>query len=170
MSALVLVDVQRNMLEGDGAIPDAEATRARLAELLDRARSSGAVIVHVQNDGGEGDPDLPGTSGWELVFTPRPDELVVRKSEPDTFASNSELQSDLRARGVSRLLLAGMQSEFCIAATARGGRANGFGVFLLSGAHTTFDQSRPASQIAEMIETELVSEGIESVDWSEASL
>jgi nicotinamidase-related amidase len=63
-----------------------------------------------------------------------------------------------------------MQSEFCIAATARGGCANGFDVFLLSGAHTTFDQSRPASQIAEMIETELVSEGIELVDWSEASL
>jgi nicotinamidase-related amidase len=170
MSALVLVDVQRNMLEGVGAVPDAEAMRARLAELLDRARGSGAAIVYVQNDGGEGDPDLPGTSGWELVFTPRPDELVVRKSEPDAFASASELRSDLRARGVSRLLLAGMQSEFCIAATARGGRANGFDVFLLSGAHTTFDQSRPASQIAAMIEAELVSEGIESVEWSEASL
>jgi nicotinamidase-related amidase len=140
------------------------------AGLLDRARGSGASVVHVQNDGGEGDPDLTGTSGWELVFTPRPGELVVRKSDPDTFASNPELESELRALGVSRLALAGMQSEFCIAATARGGRANGFDVFLLRGAHTTFNQSEPASKIADLIETTLAGEGIDAINWSEASL
>jgi nicotinamidase-related amidase len=168
MEALFLVDVQRNMLEGDGAVPAAHEIRERLEGLLNRAREAGAVLVHVQNDGGEGDPDLPGTEGWELVFAPAPDEIVVSKQQPDTFASNPKLASDLRAHGVDRLLIAGMQSEFCVSATAQGGKAAGFDVAVLRGAHTTFDQERSADEIAVATEHDLAGDGIAILDWTEA--
>jgi nicotinamidase-related amidase len=165
-----MVDVQRNMLEGDGAVPAAGQIRERLEGLLNRARQAGALLVHVQNDGGEGDPDLPGTEGWELAFAPAPDEIVVRKSEPDTFASNPTLAADLRSRGINRLLIAGMQSEYCVAATARGGKAAGFDVTVLRGAHATFDQQRSADEIAVATERELAQDGVAITDWAEAPL
>jgi nicotinamidase-related amidase len=168
MEALVLVDVQRNMLEGDGAVPAAKEIRKRLERLLNRARDAGAPLIHVQNDGGDGDPDLPWTEGWELVFAPAPGEIVVRKSEPDTFASNATLAADLRSRGIDHLLIAGMQSEYCVAATARGGKAAGFAVTVLRGAHATFDQQRLADEIAAATEHELARDGVEITDWAEA--
>jgi nicotinamidase-related amidase len=98
-TALVLVDVQRNMLEGDDAVPVVSEVRSALLDLLQRARSSGAVVVHVQNDGAPGDPDEPGTDGWQLVFEATPDEVVVTKDDNDVFASDSGLTATLaRAR------------------------------------------------------------------------
>lgn len=89
--------------------------------LLERAREDDALVVHVQNEGTAGDPDEPGTPGWELVFAPNAEELVVGKDEPDTFASNPILAEDLKGRHVSRLVIAGMQSNYCVAATSRAG-------------------------------------------------
>jgi nicotinamidase-related amidase len=53
---------------------------------------------------------------------------VVRKEESDTFSSNPELARALRVRGVERVVVAGMQSEFCIEATSRGVLGEGFAV------------------------------------------
>jgi nicotinamidase-related amidase len=122
------------------------------------------VIVHVQNDGSEGDPDRPGTPGWELVFPPADGELVVRKDQPDTFASNAGLAGTLREQGVRRVVVAGLQSEYCIQATARAARAAGFDVVLAAGAHATYDDAAPAPEISAQIEQDLASDGVEVRD------
>jgi nicotinamidase-related amidase len=164
-TALLLVDVQRNMLEGDGAIPAAPLVRPALTALLERARAAGAVIVHVQNDGSDGDPDRPGTPGWELVLPPAGGELVVRKDQPDTFASSPGLAGTLREHGVRRVVVAGMQSEYCIQATARAARAAGFDVVLAAGAHATYDDgTAPAAVISAQVEQGLVPDGVEVCD------
>lgn len=160
VTALLLVDAQRNMLEPPTPVPDAPAIRAALENLLVTARSCGAVVVHVQNDGGSGDPDEPGTSGWELAFEPTDCEIVTRKDQPDAFVSNPSLADELAARGVSRLVIAGMQSNYCIAATSRAGMQHGFGVVLASGAHATYDEERPAAVISAEIERALAEEGV----------
>ena len=59
MAALMIIDAQRNMLEPPEPIPDAAGIRQRLEELLQRARTAGATVVHVQNDGGPNDPERP---------------------------------------------------------------------------------------------------------------
>lgn len=84
-TALVIVDAQRNMLEGAQPVPSAVAVKAAISDLLDKARAAGSVVVHVQNDGSSGDPDEPGTPGWELVFEPEDGEIVVRKDQCDSF-------------------------------------------------------------------------------------
>lgn len=168
-TALLLVDVQRNMLEGDGAIPAAPLVRPALTALLEQARAGGAVIVHVQNDGSEGDPDLPGTPGWELVFPPAGGELVVRKDQPDTFASNPGLAGTLRERGIGQVVVAGMQSEYCVQATARAARAAGFDVVLAAGAHATYDDAAPAAEISAQVEQGLVSDGVGVCDAAQVT-
>ena len=137
--ALVIVDAQRNMLEGSEPVPSAVDVKAALSGLLDKARAARAVVVHVQNDGSSGDPDEPGIAGWELVFEPAEDEIVVRKDQSDTFAANPDLAGLLKDRQVERVVIAGMQSEFCIEATSRGAVREGFSVLLPRGAHATYD-------------------------------
>ena len=134
--------------------------------LLERAREDDALVVHVNNEGTAGDPDEPGTPGWELVFAPNAEELVVGKDEPDTFASNPILAEDLKSRHVSRLVIAGMQSNYCVAATSRAGLDNGFDVILASGAHATYDEDKPAAVISSEIEETLAQEGVLAVPAS----
>lgn len=157
---LMLVDVQRNMLEGDTAIEDAAAFRATLSGLLERARAAHIPIVHVQNDGGSGDPDEPGTPGWQFVFRPLPGEPVVRKDVFNTFESNPALADVLHAMGVSTLVVAGLQSEYCIQATSLGALERGFEVIVPADGHATYDDGEPAADIRERVALELAAEGV----------
>jgi streptothricin hydrolase len=109
-TALLLVDVQRNMLEGNTPVPAAAQVRPVLQSLLARARTADALVVHIQNDGPAGSPDEPQTQGWELVFAPVRGELAIRKAGPDIFTADACLATTLTARGIDRVVVAGMQT------------------------------------------------------------
>lgn len=164
---LMLVDVQRSMLEGETAIEGADEFRGVLARLLSDARAAGAAIVHVQNDGRRGDPDEPFTPGWELVFTPSVGEPIVRRDVPNTFESNPALADVLHAMGVGTIVVAGLQSELCVQATAMGALDRGFSVVVPASGHATYDAGEPASAITERVTVELVEAGVDVVDLEE---
>lgn len=158
--ALLLVDAQMNMLEGPSPVPDAGRMRLVLQALLTEARTVGAAVVHVQNNGGPDDPDAPGTPGWELVFPVQQSELVIQKTQGNAF-SEPELATWLRAGRIDDVVIAGMQSEFCIRDTARGALAYGFGVILVGDGHATYDDRlQSASEVGHNIEQELVRDGV----------
>jgi nicotinamidase-related amidase len=137
------------MLEGDAPVPAAGQVRAALDALLTAARAAGAVVVHVQND------------GWRLVFPATGGELVVRKDVPDTLVANPDLAWSLREQGVDRVVVAGMQSEYCLETISRGALGHGFEVLLASGAHATYgDGSVAAAEISTGVEKELGTEGV----------
>ncbi|GAA4923568.1 nicotinamidase-related amidase [Stackebrandtia albiflava] len=167
-TALLFIDVQRNMLVGDTASPVAGTLTPVLRSLLDRARASGAAVVHVLNDGGPGDPDRPGTDGWQPVFEAEPGETVVRKTENDTFASNPELAERLRADGVETVVIAGLQSEYCVKATTLSALAAGFDVRLVGDGHGTYPDGRPAEEVAAETNEELSRSGVTVVPSAEA--
>lgn len=133
---LLVVDVQRALVTGPDAVPDAAGLLARLDALLDRARASGTAVVHLQNDGPAGASDEPGTSGWELVLEPRDGEPVIRKTVDDPFAG-TDLARVLAERPVQVAVVVGVQSEMCVAAAARGLMARGLSVVLPRDAHAT---------------------------------
>lgn len=160
-SALLLVDVQRNMLDGDGAVPAAADVRAVLHDLLVRSREGGVPVVHVQNDGGRDDPDQPFTPGWELVFEPHEPDEVIRKRVCDTFTADPGLAERLRAARVETVVVAGMQSEFCVEETALGAIREGFRVVLPHDGHATYNQrDRDASAVSAEVEQRLKQCGV----------
>lgn len=146
-SALLVVDVQRNMVEGPYAVPDSEAFLAKFEARIEQARAAGWPIVFVQNDGPEGDVDEPESEGWQLWFTPEPRELVVRKTTQNVFESNPDLAAELQASGIDSVELIGMQSEYCVQASARGAKAAGFKVALQPQLHATFHDGTPATNM-----------------------
>src|SRR5437773_9316195 len=86
-TALLVIDAQCGLLDGEAAVPDAEAVLERLARLLAAARSAGALVIHLQHDGLPGAADEPGSPGWWIHprLEPLPGERVLRKTQDDGF-------------------------------------------------------------------------------------
>jgi nicotinamidase-related amidase len=144
-SALFVVDVQHNMVEGPWSVPDSEGFLAKFADRIDQARRAGWPVVFVQNDGPEGDVDEPGSEGWQLWFEPREGDRVVRKTTQNVFESNPDLAQRLKDADIDTIELIGMQSEYCVQASARGAKAAGFKVVLQPDLHATFHDGTPAT-------------------------
>jgi nicotinamidase-related amidase/uncharacterized glyoxalase superfamily protein PhnB len=160
-SLLLLVDVQRNMLEPPAPVPDAATVGAEINVLLERARSAGAAVVHVRNNGGSDDPDAPGTTGWQLIHQVGSEEAVVDKHEPNAFSGTN--LADLIAPGTD-VVIAGMQSDYCIRETSLAAIQQGHSVTLVRGAHSTYDSDEPAATIQRRVEDELQAAGARIVD------
>lgn len=171
-TALLVVDVQVNMFKGPWCVPGATELAARIEQRVEQARAAGDLVVWVQNDGPEGDVDEPFSEGWELLLEPRAGEWVIRKTTQNVFESNPDLAERLRAAGAERLELVGVQSELCLAASARGAKAAEFTVRVPAGLHGTFDDGfpsadpnrvpeRPAAELAAQVQQALAAEGIE---------
>jgi nicotinamidase-related amidase len=159
--ALVVVDVQRALVTGEHAVADADAYLDRWAAALTSARSAGVPVIHLQDDGTWPGSLIPrGSAGWELVLPVAEGERVIGKARDDGF-DGSDLETILRGAGVSRLCLVGIQSEMCVAATARGAMARGPTVLLPRDGHTTY--AVPASGAAPAVPAALVSRVAE---WS----
>src|SRR4051812_25258036 len=164
-TALLMIDAQQSLLEGETAIPDAAGVLSRLVNVLAAARSAGSLIIHLQNDGALGALDEPGTPGWHIhpKVAPAPGELVLRKTRDDGF-DGTELASILARRRVNRIAVAGLLSEMCVSATVRGALARDLQVVLIHDAHATYNLDEiPASIVARVAEHAL-GDQVELVD------
>lgn len=70
------------------------------------------------------------------AVSPEPDELVLDKTRPSFFAY-TELDPILRSLGARRLLIAGLQTNVCVEATARAGLDHNYEVAVAEDAVTT---------------------------------
>lgn len=138
VDALLVIDIQLAGVTGERAVPDAARLLDHSADLITRARKSGALVVHIQNDGAPGTDDAPDAPGWPLhhPVEPGPAEHVIRKPRDDAFADTTlgDLLHDLQ---VKSLVLCGLMSEMCVQATARTALARGYRVVLPHDAHAT---------------------------------
>ncbi len=152
---LIVVDMQQGFLHGVHAIPDTTRLIDRVSWLLSHARQAGALVVHLQNDGAVGAIDEPDTPGWNLCLAPNTssdNEVVLRKTDDDGFTGTG-LKELLESRGVRRVAIAGVLSEMCVSATARGALACGLSVVLPRDAHGTYDlEDIPAAVVARVAE------------------
>ncbi len=132
-SIVVLIDYQNTYREGVMALDGAEQALAAGARLLAAARTAGAPVVHVVNDGGPGTPyDIRAEIGAiSAPVAPAEDERVVVKTFPDAFhgtelaAVLEELQGN-GDRPRRDLVLAGFMTHMCVAFTAQGAFRGGW--------------------------------------------
>ncbi len=156
-TAMLVIDAQVNMF--DPALPahGADVLLPRIARLVERARAAALPVVFIRNCGGPGDPDERDTPGWQLhpALGRQDGEPLLDKTTTDAFAS-TPLADTLAALGVTRLVVAGLQSEFCVRSTVLGALERGFEVTLVADAHATYDAAgRPAEQISADVNAEL---------------
>jgi nicotinamidase-related amidase len=144
-AALVIIDIQGFYFE-NGSVPltgSVEAARqARRA--LDAFRSKHLPVVHVRHVPKsvkivEGEPADPQYRIRPEV-APAPGEKVVSKQFANSFR-DTDLLEHLRANGIKRLVIAGMQTHMCVEAAVRAAHDLGFKVILVHDACATRDLS-----------------------------
>ena len=140
-SALLIIDVQQALCCGDDAAYDIERVIDRITTLSAQARTVGVPVVLIQHEEADG-PLQWGTLGWQLDtrLAVCESDLRVRKTATDSFYK-TELQDLLASRGVDRLVVCGLQSEFCVDSTVRAALARAYPVVLVSDAHSTMGSS-----------------------------
>ena len=146
--ALLVIDVQHILCNGDEAAFDIARVIERINAVAARARAAGMPVFLIQHE--DHGPMQHGSEGWQLDarLTAQPDDIRIRKTATDSF-HHTELQALLRARNVERLVVCGLQSEFCVDSTVRRALALGYPVVLVSDAHSTIDNGvLKASQIS----------------------
>ena len=129
-------------------VPDGERLPGSIEGLIERAREAGTTVIHIRHDGGPGHPLERGTKGWPIhpCVSPADGEPVVDKETPDSFLRTT-LRDELDSRGIGCLVLAGMQTEYCVDTTCRRAFGLGYDVTLAAGAHGTWDETLTAAQI-----------------------
>ena len=149
-TALLLIDVQKGVdvfqhwggPTGRRNNPDAEKHMARL---LDGWRKSGLPVAYTQHDSREAASPLklsePG-GAWIDGLAPAASELVVQKDVNSGFIGTN-LEIELRRRGVKRLVVTGFFTNMCVETTVRMAGNMGFDTYLVDDACATTNRVGP---------------------------
>ncbi|TRM57064.1 Isochorismatase-like protein [Schizophyllum amplum] len=165
---LLLLDAQAALLAAPPTgVPSAPTVLANLTRMLAAARAATPppLIIHVRNSGDAGEPDAPGTPGHALVLAPAPGEHVLDKAKNNAFAG-TPLGALVPAR--AELVVAGLLSDYAVAATCRAAVARGNEVILVHGAHAAYDRPEAlygggvleAGRLEAQVESELEEIGV----------
>jgi nicotinamidase-related amidase len=136
-TALLVIDVQQGLCEGENAAFESPQVIARINQISAKARATGAVVIFIQHESTAGYLEFA-TPAWQLAQGLRvePGDLRLRKTTPDSFL-RTELQQILQQHAVADLVICGMHTEFCVDTTTRRALALGYPVVLVADAHTS---------------------------------
>lgn len=181
-TALLVVDVQNDFADPAGSlsVPRAAHILPRVNTQIARARAAGALVAYTQDWHPESTPHfakdggiwpvhcVAGTWGAELHPTLSVEGPVVRKGsngedgysgftmrDPQTSEERpTELEGLLRERGVQRVVVCGLATDYCVNATALDARRLGFETTVLTSAIAAVnlrpgDDARALARMAE---------------------
>jgi nicotinamidase-related amidase len=158
-TAVVIIDLQRGITSRDTLPHTAASVIEHSAEIADRFRRAGALIVLVRVDlanivqpaadepmRNPSDPPPP-ASASQLVddLGQQPSDLVITKRYWDAFVG-TELEQHLRERQIRSIILTGIATNFGVESTARTAAALGFDVVVVENA--TSSRSEEAHRFA----------------------
>ena len=145
-TAVLIIDVQQGLCEGEGAAFDCDATISRINLVTRKARAAGALVIFIQHESTTAYLEH-GSHAWQLAsgLEADPTDARIRKTTPDAFL-RTELEGLLRSHGVHNVIVCGMHSEFCVDSTIRRALALGFPVVLVADGHTSSGNAAISAQ------------------------
>lgn len=133
--ALLIIDVQNILVE---ATPYAiEECLTLWQNAVERCRKQEIEVMYVRHTDQE---FVKGTQGWQIhsSLTPREGEMVFNKHYNSAF-KDTNLHVYLQSKGITSLLICGMQTEYCIDTTVKVAFELGYQVAVIEGGTTTFE-------------------------------
>ncbi|MDD5057710.1 MAG: cysteine hydrolase family protein [Sideroxydans sp.] len=138
-SVLLIIDAQREYVDGALPLLGVDAAIADISELLARARKADAPVIHVMHKGGRG---LFNPEGEFFEIVPAlqalKDETVIEKKRISAFAATG-LEEAIKRTGRKRLIIVGFMTHNCVSSTARAARDLGYEVAVVAAATATRD-------------------------------
>lgn len=150
-TALVIIDVQIGLLTNEMKTHNANELLLIIKDLIQKAREAYVHVIFIQHNGGPGHILEPNTSGWVIhpMISPQNGEKIIHKRYPDSFQDTS-LRNELNKLDIQELIIAGLQTEWCIDTTIRRAYSLGYNVTVVEDGHSTSDYSiLKASKIIE---------------------
>lgn len=140
-TALFIIDVQLGMFAENYPVYKGHELIKTLRTLNSRARAAEIPVVFIQHNGGaKDDPIHPENPGWAIhpSIQPESTDIIIQKNHPDSF-QETHLQQELERLRITDLVLAGIQTEFCVDTTCRRSYSFGYNVTLVQDGHKTWD-------------------------------
>jgi len=155
-SAILVIDLANDFVLPGGVIADAggadyqaraQAIVPRLERLLSAARETGVTVVYATDAHTPADAELgkwpphamKGSWQAEIVaaIAPKPGDLVIEKTTYSPFVS-TEIDAQLRQRGITRLYVTGLHTDCCARHTSGDAFQRGYGLVWISDAMQAF--------------------------------
>jgi nicotinamidase-related amidase len=164
-TALLVIDVQRGAFDGVRCEPITDAQRLvdHSVALIHAAREAAVPIVFIQHCAEPGDAFEEGSPHGELheALQPLSGDKVLKKHASSAF-QGTDLAGLLDGLGAERLVVCGLQSEFCVFNTSRSALDKGFALTVAEDGHTTWpSKTETANAISARINEDLQKRGAE---------
>lgn len=137
---LLIVDTQK--LITNEKLYRFEALVTNIRTLIHTARQNDIEVIYIRHDDGIGKPLTKGTDGFEIykAFAPTEGERIFDKTVNSPFYDTGLLEY-LKSKGETELIVAGLQTDYCIDATVKCGLEHGFKLYVPAYANSTFDNA-----------------------------
>jgi biuret amidohydrolase len=157
--ALLVIDMENDFVRPGAPmqVPMAYDMVPNVKMLLDVCREKGTTIIYTTHVHGKDRGDMglmadfwepignqtalvDGTEGVEILkeLTPKEGELVIKKHRYSAFY-NTNLETQLRNRGIETLIITGTVTNMCCESTARDAQFRDYNVIFVSDATGTMD-------------------------------
>ncbi len=139
-TVLLVVDVQK-LITVD-TLYNFTVFRDSLQKLISESRKNNVEVIYVRHDDGAGKPLSKGKDGYDVAddFAPKAGEKLFDKTVNSPFRDSGLLEY-LRSKGVKKLIVTGLQTDYCIDATVKCGFEHGFEVIVPENCNTTFSNN-----------------------------
>ena len=166
-TALVVIDLQRGIAAMPTVPHSNDDVPARSAQLADAFRAKQALVVLVRVDPGPGGilfprpitdvqrPPLGGSPDFaEIVpeMGPKPGDVIVTKHHPCAF-NGTDLDIQLRRRGIQTIVLCGIATNVGVEATARIGFEYGYNLVFADDAMAARDAELHTASVSKYFPT-----------------
>ena len=137
---ILIVDTQKLITNERLYKFDELVTNIRI--LIHTARQNDIEVIYIRHDDGEGEPLTKGTDGFEIyeAFAPDEGEMIFDKTVNSPFRDTGLLEY-LKSKGETELIVAGLQTDYCMDATVKCGFEHGFKVYVPAYTNSTFDNA-----------------------------
>ncbi|SDI64936.1 Nicotinamidase-related amidase [Pseudobutyrivibrio sp. 49] len=135
---LLVIDIQKGIT--DNRLYNFDSFIRETKKVIDAARTKNVEIIYVQHDDGPGTGFSVGDEDYEIAdqVAPSEHEKVYVKTINSAFG-NEKLSQHLQEQEDKRLMIVGLQTNFCIDATVKSAFERGFKVIIPKGTNSTFD-------------------------------
>jgi len=152
VEALIIVDMQRDFMPGGALpVPDGDKIIPKVEEYIKKFKGKGALIVatrdwHPENhisfkeQGGPWPKHcVQNTDGAEFVVKLPENTIIISKADkPDKEAysgfEGTNLAEILKEKGIKKVYICGVATEYCVKATVLDALKHGFEVYILKDA------------------------------------
>ncbi len=158
--ALLLIDIQNiYFMPGPMHLHNPKETARKAAEVLERFRSEGKTVIHVQHN-------FAVFSGIHNFVKPIEGEKIIHKDYPNSFLE-TELLDYLKEQDITDLVIVGMMSHMCVDTTVRACQNYGYNVRVIDDCCTTkalkYDGKKIGAEIVHAVYMASLTDGFAKV-------